>query len=158
MNLYVEKPAFDVNWNKKENSITEYINSDTKLSRFSVQLSGSQSESYPAPTIMPSKLPLFNNCGIAFAYDLSDILTIGAEYRKENYFLRYHFYDNNGYGFTLEIQPNFDTWSGFIKSNPYTDDQLVVILNAKGYNIARRTVAKYREMLNIPVARLRKEL
>ena len=32
------------------------------------------------------------------------------------------------------------------------------ILNEKGYNIARRTVAKYREQLNIPVARLRKEL
>jgi RNA polymerase sigma-54 factor len=33
-----------------------------------------------------------------------------------------------------------------------------VLLNAKGYNIARRTVAKYREQLGIPVARLRKEL
>jgi RNA polymerase sigma-54 factor len=32
------------------------------------------------------------------------------------------------------------------------------MLNAKGYNIARRTVAKYREQMNIPVARLRKEL
>ncbi|HQV99731.1 MAG TPA: hypothetical protein PLZ91_05375, partial [Bacteroidia bacterium] len=35
---------------------------------------------------------------------------------------------------------------------------LTKILNEKGYNIARRTVAKYREMLDIPVARLRKEL
>ena len=137
LNLYVEKPAFDVNWNKKENSITEYINSDTKLSRFSVQLSGSQSESYPAPTIMPSKLPLFNNCGIAFAYDLSDILTIGAEYRKENYFLRYHFYDNNGYGFTLEIQPNFDTWSGFIKANLLRTGNLQTFLQlTAGFNQA----------------------
>jgi RNA polymerase sigma-54 factor len=38
------------------------------------------------------------------------------------------------------------------------DETLTEMLNDKGYNIARRTVAKYREMLNIPVARLRKEL
>lgn len=44
------------------------------------------------------------------------------------------------------------------KRQPVTDDALTKILNEKGYNIARRTVAKYREMLNIPVARLRKEL
>ena len=44
------------------------------------------------------------------------------------------------------------------KHNPLSDDVLTEMLQAKGYNIARRTVAKYREMLNIPVARLRKEL
>jgi RNA polymerase sigma-54 factor len=44
------------------------------------------------------------------------------------------------------------------KNKPYSDDKLEKILNEKGYNIARRTVAKYREQLNIPVARLRKEL
>jgi RNA polymerase sigma-54 factor len=44
------------------------------------------------------------------------------------------------------------------KSKPYSDDKLEKILNQRGYNIARRTVAKYREQLNIPVARLRKEL
>lgn len=44
------------------------------------------------------------------------------------------------------------------KVNPYTDDYLVNILKEKGYNIARRTIAKYREQLSIPVARLRKEL
>ena len=44
------------------------------------------------------------------------------------------------------------------KSKPLTDEQLTTILKEKGYNIARRTVAKYREQLNIPVARLRKEL
>ena len=44
------------------------------------------------------------------------------------------------------------------KSDPFTDDHLVDILKEKGYNIARRTIAKYREQLNIPVARLRKEL
>jgi RNA polymerase sigma-54 factor len=44
------------------------------------------------------------------------------------------------------------------KSDPLTDDQLVELLNEKGYNIARRTIAKYREQLSIPVARLRKAL
>lgn len=44
------------------------------------------------------------------------------------------------------------------KRKPLTDEKLMKILNEKGYNIARRTVAKYREQLNIPVARLRKEL
>jgi len=44
------------------------------------------------------------------------------------------------------------------KKKPYTDEQLTEILKERGYHIARRTVAKYREQLNIPVARLRKEL
>lgn len=44
------------------------------------------------------------------------------------------------------------------KSNPLTDDELCVKLKDKGYNIARRTVAKYREQLDIPVGRLRKEV
>jgi RNA polymerase sigma-54 factor len=44
------------------------------------------------------------------------------------------------------------------KRKPLTDDRLSVILNEKGYQIARRTVAKYREQLGLPVARLRKEL
>ncbi len=44
------------------------------------------------------------------------------------------------------------------KRKPLTDEHLAKLLNDKGYNIARRTVAKYREQLNIPVARLRKEL
>jgi RNA polymerase sigma-54 factor len=44
------------------------------------------------------------------------------------------------------------------KRKPYSDEKLTDMLIEKGYNIARRTVAKYREQLNIPVARLRKEL
>lgn len=44
------------------------------------------------------------------------------------------------------------------KRKPLTDDKLALILKKKTYNIARRTVAKYREQLGIPVARLRKEL
>lgn len=44
------------------------------------------------------------------------------------------------------------------KRKPLTDEKLAKILQSKGYKIARRTVAKYREQLNIPVARLRKKL
>lgn len=44
------------------------------------------------------------------------------------------------------------------KRKPHSDEKLTEMLQEKGYNIARRTVAKYREQLNIPVARLRKEL
>ncbi|MBS1742729.1 MAG: RNA polymerase factor sigma-54 [Bacteroidetes bacterium] len=44
------------------------------------------------------------------------------------------------------------------KKHPYSDEKLTELLQEKGYNIARRTVAKYREQLNIPVARLRKTL
>ena len=44
------------------------------------------------------------------------------------------------------------------KRRPLTDERLTEILQEKGYLIARRTVAKYREQLNIPVARLRREI
>ena len=44
------------------------------------------------------------------------------------------------------------------KRKPLTDEKLALLLKEKGYPIARRTIAKYREQLNIPVARLRKEL
>jgi RNA polymerase sigma-54 factor len=44
------------------------------------------------------------------------------------------------------------------KKKPLTDEKLAELLGEKGYNIARRTIAKYREQLGIPVARLRKEL
>jgi RNA polymerase sigma-54 factor len=44
------------------------------------------------------------------------------------------------------------------KDNPYSDDLLGKMLKEQGYNVARRTVAKYREQMRIPVARLRKEL
>ncbi|MDR0541515.1 MAG: RNA polymerase factor sigma-54 [Dysgonamonadaceae bacterium] len=44
------------------------------------------------------------------------------------------------------------------KSKPLTDDALMIQLKQKGYDMARRTIAKYREQLNIPVARLRKEI
>ena len=51
-----------------------------------------------------------------------------------------------------------DAIDGEDKRNPLTDEKLMELLNEKGYNIARRTVAKYREQLNLPVARMRKEL
>lgn len=44
------------------------------------------------------------------------------------------------------------------KKKPLTDDELVGLMEQKGYQIARRTVAKYRQMLDIPVARLRREI
>ena len=51
-----------------------------------------------------------------------------------------------------------DMIEGESKRKPLSDEKLTELLLEKGYNIARRTVAKYREQLNIPVARLRKEL
>ena len=44
------------------------------------------------------------------------------------------------------------------KRKPFSDEEFTELLNDKGYNIARRTVAKYRELLNVPVARLRRGL
>lgn len=44
------------------------------------------------------------------------------------------------------------------KQKPYPDDKLAEILKEKGYPIARRTIAKYREQLDIPVARMRKKI
>ena len=44
------------------------------------------------------------------------------------------------------------------KKKPLTDDELVILMEKAGYQIARRTVTKYRQMLDIPVARLRREI
>ncbi len=44
------------------------------------------------------------------------------------------------------------------KQHPYTDEQLTKLLNEQGFPVARRTVAKYREQLHVPVARLRKQI
>lgn len=48
--------------------------------------------------------------------------------------------------------------AGEDKKKPLTDEELVSVLSGKGYKVARRTVAKYREQLNIPIARMRKEI
>ena len=62
-------------------------------------------------------------------------------------------FDKNKAGMTLqELVDNED------KQNPLTDEQLVSLMAEHGYSIARRTVAKYRDLLNIPVARLRKRI
>lgn len=60
---------------------------------------------------------------------------------------------------TKEIKKILETVIGEeVKRKPLTDDKLAAILKDKGYPIARRTVAKYREQLGIPVARMRKEI
>lgn len=60
---------------------------------------------------------------------------------------------------TKEIKKILETVIGEeSKKKPLTDDKLAAILKEKGYPIARRTVAKYREQLDIPVARLRKQI
>ena len=60
---------------------------------------------------------------------------------------------------TIEIKKILETIiENENKRAPQTDEKLVKVLQEKGYKIARRTVAKYREQLNIPVARLRKEI
>jgi len=51
-----------------------------------------------------------------------------------------------------------DLIDGESKKSPLSDEKLAEMLNEKGIHIARRTIAKYREQLRIPVARLRKEL
>ena len=51
-----------------------------------------------------------------------------------------------------------DCVDGEDKANPMTDEQLMLVLKEKGYPIARRTVAKYREQLGIPVGRMRKKI
>jgi RNA polymerase sigma-54 factor len=51
-----------------------------------------------------------------------------------------------------------DCIEGEDKKKPLKDEELADILHKKGYNIARRTIAKYREQLNITVARMRKEI
>ena len=60
---------------------------------------------------------------------------------------------------TIEIKKILEQLiEGENKKKPLTDDTLSKLLKEKGYPVARRTVAKYREQLDFPVARLRKEL
>lgn len=99
--------------------------------------------------------------------DISTISRVSnSKYVQTNYGiypLRYFFSD--GYtteaGEELSVRKIRNTLKECIdnedKNKPLTDDELAGILKEKGYPIARRTVAKYREQLNIPVARLRKE-
>ncbi len=60
---------------------------------------------------------------------------------------------------TIEVKENLkNIIESEDKRKPYSDEQLRLLLSQRGYNIARRTIAKYREQLNIPVGRLRKEI
>jgi RNA polymerase sigma-54 factor len=60
---------------------------------------------------------------------------------------------------TLEVKKIISEMVGVEnKKKPLSDEKIKTTLERKGYNIARRTIAKYREQLSIPVARLRKEL
>lgn len=98
--------------------------------------------------------------------DISTISRVSnSKYAQTNYGiypLKYFF--NDGYttedGEEMSVREIRRTLKECIdnedKKKPYTDDELTEILKEKGYPIARRTVAKYRQQLNIPVARLRK--
>ena len=93
--------------------------------------------------------------------DISTISRVSnSKYVQTNYGiypLKYFFSD----GYTTEDGDEIrkilkECIEGEDKKKPLTDDELADILKEKGYPIARRTVAKYRQQLNIPVARLRK--
>ena len=78
------------------------------------------------------------------------------EVEGKTYFVGKDVADSLGYTNTSKaIRDHVDAED---KRKPLTDEELANILKEKGYVIARRTVAKYREQLGIPVARLRKEI
>jgi RNA polymerase sigma-54 factor len=98
--------------------------------------------------------------------DISTISRVSnSKYVQTNFGLfSLKFFFSDGYttqsGEELSIREVRNTLKDYIdnedKKNPLTDDELAVILKKKGYPVARRTIAKYREQLHIPVARLRK--
>ena len=101
-------------------------------------------------------------------YDISTISRVSnSKYVQTNfgiYPLKYFFSesiqtDSGEEISTREVKSILKTYiEGEDKRRPLTDEELAVLLKDKGYMIARRTVAKYREQLEIPVARLRKEI
>lgn len=101
-------------------------------------------------------------------YDISTISRVSnSKYVQTNfgvYSLKYFFSESMQTDSGEEISSREiksilkDCISGEDKKKPLTDDKLCDILKSKGYVIARRTVAKYREQMNIPIARLRKEI
>lgn len=98
--------------------------------------------------------------------DISTISRVSnSKYVQTNYgvfSLKYFFNDSytTEEGETLSVREIKSVLKDIVdsenKDNPYTDDELTEMLNQKGFPVARRTVAKYRQQLNIPVARLRK--
>ncbi|MEG1545319.1 MAG: RNA polymerase sigma-54 factor, partial [Tannerellaceae bacterium] len=101
-------------------------------------------------------------------YDISTISRVSSsKYVQTNfgiYSLKYFFSesmqtDSGEEISTREVKKIMkELFDGELKRKPLTDEELTVILKEKGYLIARRTVAKYREQLGVPVARLRKEI
>ncbi|MDR2119025.1 MAG: RNA polymerase factor sigma-54 [Tannerellaceae bacterium] len=101
-------------------------------------------------------------------YDISTVSRVSnSKYVQTNfgiYPLKYFFSESMQTGSGEEVSTREvkkimkDHIDGEDKHRPLTDEELAVILKEKGYVIARRTVAKYREQMEIPVARLRKEI
>ena len=101
---------------------------------FSIELKNTQDWMMPSPTISPSKYQMFNNISLGIKYKLSDLFTIGAEIRRENFFLRFHAFNDNG-GNTFEIQPNFTTYCGDIRFATWKIDNLNTYLQVSlGFN------------------------
>ncbi|MDR1645399.1 MAG: RNA polymerase factor sigma-54 [Tannerellaceae bacterium] len=101
-------------------------------------------------------------------YDISTISRVSnSKYVQTNfgiYPLKYFFSESiaTGSGKEVSTREVKKIMKGYVdaedKHKPLSDEELAAILNQKGYLIARRTVAKYREQMDIPVARLRKEI
>lgn len=99
-------------------------------------------------------------------YDISTVSRVSnSKYVQTNwgiYPLKFFFSDRvtNSEGEEVSVREVHQLIKDFVKAeekeNPLTDDQLMQLLQEKGFATARRTVAKYREQLHIPVARLRK--
>ena len=86
------------------------------------------------------------------------ILTPWGNYRLRHFFTDSYTTDTGTTTSTRVIKNTLrDVIAAEDPRRPYSDDKLVALMAAKGYPIARRTIAKYREQLNIPVARLRKK-
>jgi len=104
----------------------------------------------------------------AVELDISTISrVVSSKYVQTDYgifSLRYFFseavYSNQGKELTVREMKRLivEAVENEDKKKPLTDERLAEIFNNKGYQIARRTIAKHREQLNIPVARMRKEL
>lgn len=111
---------------------------------------------------------IMKDIAIATGYDISTISRVSnSKYIETDFgiFPLKHFFTeaaqtDSGEEITTKEIKNIlaDCIANENKQRPFTDDELSEMLKKKGFTVARRTVAKYREQLNIPVARLRKEL
>ena len=111
---------------------------------------------------------IMKDIATATGYDISTISRVSnSKYIETDFgiFPLKHFFTeaaqtNNGEEITTREIKNIlaEQIANENKQRPFTDDELSEMLKKKGFTVARRTVAKYREQLNIPVARLRKEI